>query len=159
MEHRKLIFSVLTLCFGLTTKAQQSTNTSGGNASGGGGTLAYSVGQVVYTTNVSSAGNVAQGVQQAYEIFTIDIKETAFNISLTAFPNPTADYLNLMASDYNNEKLSYQLFDMQGKLLIDRQIVAAQTQITMFNLPTATYFLNVVTRDNTFIKSFRIVKQ
>ena len=97
-------------------QAQESANASGGDATGSGGTVAYSVGQVVYTTNTNATGTVSQGVQQAYEIFTVGIKETELNISLSVFPNPTADNLTLQISNYNNEKLSYQLLDMQGKL-------------------------------------------
>jgi len=139
-------------------QAQESTNASGGDATGSGGTVAYSVGQVVYTTNTGSTGSVAQGVQHAYEIFTLGIKETTLNISLTAFPNPTADHLTLQIRDYNNEKLSYQLFDMQGKQLSNGQIVAQQTQINMNSLPTATYFVNVVNQENKKVQSFKIIK-
>lgn len=140
-------------------QAQESANASGGDATGSGGAVAYSIGQVVYTTNTGSNGSVAQGVQHAYEIFTVGIKETALNISLTAFPNPTTDNLTLQISDYNNEKLSYQLFDMQGKQLSNGQIVAQQTQINMNNLPTATYFINVVNQENREVKSFKIIKK
>ena len=51
-------------------QAQESANSSGGDATGSGGTIAYSIGQVVYTTNTGSNGSVAKGVQHAYEIFT-----------------------------------------------------------------------------------------
>uniref|UniRef100_UPI0040471788 T9SS type A sorting domain-containing protein n=2 Tax=Flavobacterium sp. TaxID=239 RepID=UPI0040471788 len=139
-------------------QAQESTNASGGDATGTGGTASYSVGQVVYTTNTGSTGSVAQGVQHAYEIFTLGIKETELNISLTAFPNPTTENLTLQISDYNNEKLSYQLFDMQGKQLSNGQIVAQQTQINMNSLPTATYFVNVVNQENKKVQSFKIIK-
>jgi hypothetical protein len=140
------------------TQAQESTNASGGDATGSGGTVAYSVGQVVYTSNTGSSGTVDQGVQHAYEIFTVGIKETALNISLTAFPNPTMDNLTLQISDYNNEKLSYQLFDMQGKQLSNGQIVAQQTQINMNSLPPATYFVNIVNQENKQVQSFKIIK-
>ena len=139
-------------------QAQESTNASGGDATGTGGTASYSVGQVVYTTNTGSTGSVAQGVQHAYEIFTVGIKETELNILLTAFPNPTMDNLTLQISDYNNEQLSYQLFDMQGKQLSNGQIVAQQTQINMNSLPTATYFVNVVNQENKKVQSFKIIK-
>jgi hypothetical protein len=139
-------------------QAQESTNTSGGDATGSGGTVAYSVGQVVYTTNTGSTGSVAQGVQHAYEIFTVGIKETALNISLIAFPNPTTENLTLQISDYNNEKLSYQLFDMQGKQLSNGQITAQKTEIYMNSLPAATYFVNVVNQENKKVQSFKIIK-
>ena len=126
--------------------------------SGSGGTVAYSIGQVVYTTNTGSNGSVAQGVQHAFEIFTVGIKETELNISLITFPNPTTDNLILQINDYNNEKLSYQLFDMQGKQLGNGQITAQQTQVIMNSLPTATYFISVVNQENKKVQSFKIIK-
>lgn len=152
-----LLLSAGLLWAGLA-QAQESANASGGDAIGSGGTVSYSVGQVVYTTNTGSAGSLAQGVQHAYEIFTLGFEETVMNISLTAFPNPTTENLTLQISDYNNEKLSYQLFDMQGKQLSNGQITAQQTQINMNSLPTATYFINVVNQENKKVQSFKIIK-
>lgn len=140
-------------------QAQESVNASGGNATGSGGSVSYSIGQMVYTTNTASGGSVAQGVQHAYEILTLGNAETALNISLTAFPNPTTENLTLQINDYNNEKLSYQLFDMQGKQLSNEQVTAMQTQINMKSLPNATYFINVVNQENKTVQSFKIVKK
>lgn len=64
-----------------TVNAQQSTTSSGGEAIGVGGTSSYSVGQIVYTTNLGTNGNIAQGVQQAFEISTtISLEETYYEI-------------------------------------------------------------------------------
>lgn len=139
-------------------QAQESANSAGGDATGSGGSVAYSVGQVVYTSNTGSSGTIVQGVQHAYEIFTVGIKETDLNISLTAFPNPSTENLTLQISDYNNEKFSYQLFDMQGKQLSNGQVTAQQTQINMNGLPSATYFINVVNHENKKFQSFKIIK-
>ena len=159
MKHKKTMTSVAFLLLGLGgLHAQESTNATGGDATGSGGTAAYSVGQVVYTTNTDALGTVSQGVQQAYEIFTVGIKETELNISLSVFPNPTADNLTLQISNYNNEKLSYQLFDMQGKLVNNGQVTAEQTQINTASLPPATYFTNVVNQENKKPQSFKIIK-
>ena len=138
--------------------AQESPTAAGGDASGSGGTAAFSVGQIVYTANTNASGTLSQGVQQAYEIFTLSIKETELNISLKAFPNPTLDNLTLQIRDYNNEKLSYQLYDIQGRLLNNGQIVAQQTNIEMTSLPTAIYFINVVNQENQKVQSFKIIK-
>ena len=152
-----LLLSTGLLWAGLA-QAQESANASGGDATGSGGTVTYSIGQVVYTTNTGASSTVSQGVQQAYEIFTLGIKETELNISLSVFPNPTADNLTLQISDYNNEKLSYQLFDIQGKLLNNGQVTAQQTQINTASLPSATYFINVVNQENKKVQSFKIIK-
>ena len=147
-----------TFAFSLSTAtAQESVNTTGGDASGSGGTVAYSLGQVFYTTNSGTSGTISQGVQQAYEISTVGMKETELTISLSVFPNPTTDHLTLQIHDYNNEKLTYQLFDMQGKLLSSEVIISNQTQINMSDLPVATYFM-IVMQKNRKIQSFKIIK-
>jgi len=54
--------------------------------------------------------------------------------------------------------LSYQLYDIQGRLLNNGQIVAQQTNIEMTSLPTAIYFINVVNQENQKVQSFKIIK-
>ena len=139
-------------------QAQESANASGGDATGSGGTIAYSIGQVVYTTYTGSSGSVAQGVQQAYEIFTVDIEETTLSISLIAFPNPTADNLTLQISDFNKENLTYQFYDIGGKLLSNGQVTGQQTEINTSSLPPATYFINVLNQEDKKVQSFKIIK-
>ena len=158
IKSRPLALLVAGMLWAGLAQAQESVNAFGGDATGSGGTVAYSIGQIVYTSNTGSAGNVDQGVQHAYEIFTVDINETELNISLVAFPNPTTENLTLQISDYNNERLSYQLYDIQGKLLRNKQIMAQQTQINMNSLPSATYFVHIVNQKNKIIKSFTIIK-
>ena len=157
-KSRPILLLATGLLWAGLVQAQESANASGGDATGSGGTVAYSIGQVVYTTNTGSSGSVAQGVQHAYEIFTVGIEESELNISLLVFPNPTANNLTLQISDYSNEKLSYQLFDIQGKLLSNGQVTAQQTQINTANLPPATYFINVVNQENKTIQFFKIIK-
>jgi len=159
MIKNKLIITILVVLLWVSlAQAQGSANSSGGNATGSGGSVAYSVGQVIYTTNTGNSGNAAQGVQHAYEIFTVGIKKTELNISLTAFPNPTEDNLTLQISEHNNEKLLYQLFDMQGKLLSNGEITEQQIIINTGNLPSATYFISIVNQENKKIQSFKIIK-
>jgi hypothetical protein len=88
------------MLFAGITHAQQTANTAGGNATGSGGSASYSVGQPFYTTSTGNSGSVAQGVQHAYEIFSIGIKETALDISIMAYPNPTTDGLTLQINNH-----------------------------------------------------------
>ncbi|MFN4813476.1 MAG: T9SS type A sorting domain-containing protein [Bacteroidota bacterium] len=157
-KSRPILLLATGLLWAGLAKAQESNNASGGNAIGIGGTVAYSLGQIAYTTNANASGTVSQGVQQAYEIFTVGIKETELNISLSVFPNPIADNLSLQISDYKNEKLLYHLFDIQGNLLSNGEVTAQQTQINTSSLPPATYFINVVNQDNKQVQSFKIIK-
>jgi hypothetical protein len=157
-KSRPILLLVTGTLWACLAQAQESTNSSGGDATGSGGTAAYSIGQVVYTTYTGSSGSVAQGVQQAYEIFTVDIEETTLSISLIAFPNPTADNLTLQISDFNKEKLTYQFYDIGGKLLSNGQVTGQQTEINTSSLPPATYFINVLNQEDKKVQSFKIIK-
>ncbi len=137
--------------------SHQVLSASGGDATGSGGSVAYSVGQIVYTAHLGTTGSVAQGVEQAYEIYSVGIKETALNISLSIFPNPTSDFLILKVEDYNNEALSYNLIDEQGKLILSEQITNQNTQLEMSTLARGSYFINIV-QTNKKIQTFKIIK-
>jgi hypothetical protein len=152
------LFIIIVSCTSLL-HAQQSVNTSGGSASGGGGSVTFSVGQVMYTSVADSTGQVSQGVQQAYEIFNVGIKESMLNISLAVFPNPTSNNLTLSINDYKKEKLTYQLFDLQGKLLISGDVTTKQTEINTSALASASYFVHVLNQENQKVQSFKIIKK
>ncbi len=144
--------------------AQESVNSAGGNASAIGGSVSYSVGQIVYSTNTGSNGSEIQGVQQPFEISVVTELEEANGIilSVTAYPNPTNDYLTLNIDEYVQIRhalshLSYQLYDMNGKLLQNKKLIEAVTQIDMKNFVLSTYFLKII-NNNKEVKTFKIVK-
>jgi hypothetical protein len=99
MQHKKVkLYAIFLLSLGLTgLHAQETIPTSGGNALGSGGTVSYTVGQLVYTTNTGTTGSLAQGVQQPYEISVVNGIDEALGITLnySAFPNPATDFLYL----------------------------------------------------------------
>ncbi len=161
MKYKKLKLSaVFLLVIGLTgLQAQEAIPTTGGEASGTGGSASYSVGQVVYTTNTGTNGSVAQGVQQPFEISVVTAIEEAkgINLSVTAYPNPTTDYLTLSIDEFEISDLSYQLCDINGKLLQKEKITGNQTSIVMSNLVSASYFVKVI-QGNKEVKTFKIIK-
>ena len=140
-------------------QAQESANTTGGDATGLGGTVAYSIGQVVYTTQNSSTGSVAQGVQHAYDVYAIGIEHNELNVAMDVYPNPTSDNIILQIPDFNNQQLWYRLLDAQGKIIVREKIITQQSAINMYNLSSATYFLQVVNQDNKQAQSFSIIKK
>jgi hypothetical protein len=157
VKHKKTITSIAFLLLGLGgLHAQESPTATGGEATGAGGTASYSVGQVVYTTNTGTNGSVTQGVQQPYEISTtVGLQETTIDLELSVYPNPTTNYLTLKTED--NANLSYQLYDLQGKIIESKKVTANSTTIVMEGLSKATYFLKV-TNNKQGIKTFKIIK-
>lgn len=161
MRHRLLKFiALLLLVPGLTgIQAQTSVNATGGNASGSGGSVSYSVGQVLYQTHTGTNGSVAYGVQQPYEISVVTAIKDAkgINLSVSAYPNPATGYLTLEVNGFELSNLSFQLYDISGKLLQNRKITGNHTGIAMGNLVPATYFVKVV-QGNKEVKTFKIIK-
>jgi len=161
MTQKKLKFcALLFLISGLTTlQAQETIPATGGNASGSGGSVSYSVGQVVYTTNTGTNGSVAQGVQQPYEISVVTAIEeaTGINLSVSVYPNPAKDYLTLKIEELDLSNLSFQLNDIRGKLLQNEKITGNQTSVVVSNLAPGTYFLNII-QGNNVVKTFKVVK-
>lgn len=158
MKQKKVKLCILLLVLGLTVKAQEASVASGGDALGSGGTFAYSVGQITYTDQIGSNGTVRQGLQQAFEISTVlGIENHSINLQLAVYPNPTTNFLNLNIENNELSSLSFQLFDLNGKLIESRKITNTTESIYVENLPRATYFLKVADNNNT-IKTFKIIK-
>ena len=152
---KKLLFLLM---FPIIGFSQEVIPASGGDASGLGGTLSFTVGQLVYSSNSGSNGSVAEGVQQPYEISTtVGIEITNISLDFIAYPNPTSVNIVLSIRDFNNEKLNYQLYDMSGKLLKSNKVNAINTTIDMSELPVSNYVLNI-NNDSSIIKSFKIIK-
>ena len=158
MKHKKLKTCIAFLLLSLGgLQAQEAVLTSGGEATGNGGTVSYSIGQVTYTA-VGTNGSVTQGVQQVYEITTVlGMEFTNITLEVSIYPNPTTDYLNLKVENEKGESLSYQLFDMNGRLVDTQKLIGNATTINMEAFQTSTYLLKV-TNDQTTIKTFRIIK-
>ena len=158
MRQKNKFIAILLLSLGLTSlQAQQATTATGGNASGSGGTVSYSVGQIAYTTNTGSNGSVAQGVQQPYEISVGFDDAQEMNLNLTTYPNPTTNFLTLNVGNYTTENLTYQLFDISGKLIESKKITSTTETINLENFAIATYFLKV-SNNNKEVKTFKIIK-
>jgi Secretion system C-terminal sorting domain len=131
---------------------------AGGNATGTGGKVSYSIGQITYTFASGSNGSVSQGMQQPFEISTLG-NDNFPNITLemSVYPNPTANNVTLKIADFSTENLSYQLFDVTGKQISESKITSYEISIVMENLTASIYFLNIIDANKT-IKTFKIIK-
>lgn len=154
------LFAVLTsilLGTGLV-HAQDSANSSGGDATGSGGSASYSVGQVVYTTQAGTNGSAAQGVQQPYEIsIPLGVQDATLHLGLTTYPNPTTNSLTLSVSKTDFSGLSFALYDQNGKQIESRKMQSSTETIDMSTLPVAVYFIKVAD-NNQEVQTFKVVK-
>ena len=161
MKQKSKLLCIMFLCslYIASLKGQQTIPASGGNATGSGGSVSYTVGQIICNTLSGTNGTVAQGVQQPYEISVVTAIKEANDISLelSVYPMPATDFVKLKIKNYEVENLRYRLYDINGSLLQDNKVEDSETSIVMSNLVPAIYFLKV-TDNMKVIKTFKIIK-
>lgn len=160
MKHiTKILITFCLFGYGTILQSQNTVPATGGNASGSGGSVSYSVGQVTYLTNTGSNGSVAQGVQQPYEISVVTGIEEASGIELefSVYPNPASDFATLKTGDYESDNLNYRLFDINGKVLLQKKVEGIETEIPLSDLSKGTYFLKITDKKRE-LKIFKIIK-
>lgn len=156
-----MLKTLLCLCISFSTAyAQQAIPAAGNNASGSGGSASYSIGQCNYTTITSNAGSLCQGVQHPFEIYTLTGIENSkhIKVNLSAFPNPTADFLTLRIEGALSQKFHYQVMDNLGKIISQNILEVNDTKIALGPYTSGTYFIQVL-EHTTIIKTFKVIKK
>jgi hypothetical protein len=167
MKKNKFLIVVCFVCFTIiSAQAQQNIVASGNSVNDAGGSVSYSVGQVVYTNIETVDGHVSQGVIQPYEISQVTGINQIENIGLTCkvFPNPTADLLvvELLSNIDNTNLYTVSLYNSKGELLQIMYDVSTQTQVNMKNYDQGIYFLNLIqagSETNKSISTYKVVKR
>jgi len=154
-----IIFSLIFISIPMNNYAQSGTNASGGEGSGNGGKVSFSIGQTSYNSYKASNGSVSEGVQQPFEISVLSTQENmeGIQLAINAYPNPTSDHLTLSISNFDETNLSFQLFDIQGRMILNESITNSTTSISMTNLVASTYILKIFQK-NKDLKTFKIIK-
>ena len=156
----KNVLKISVFAFGLfssaTVNAQESVNSSGGNAAGSGGSVSYSIGQVVFTSHNGSGGSIAQGVQHAYDVLPVGVQKEN-ELTFSFFPNPSSDQLTLEVQNPSAEQMEFRLYDLHGKLLNKVGVISGRNAIDMRTYPVAQYVGELWGKNN-LVKSFQIIK-
>jgi len=114
-----IIALVILLNFGLTKiSAQTTVTTSGGNASGSGGSANYTVGQIAYNTNTGANGSGAQGVQQAHEISVVIDMQLGKTVD-NSTPNVNDNVVFTITATNNNTSMTATNIDIIDNITSD----------------------------------------
>ncbi len=139
--------------------SQEAITVSGGDASSSTGSVSFSVGQILYTTSTGTTGTVSHGVQLPYEIFDVTGIDDIPGISLTvsAYPNPTSNFLTLQVESIEGLNLHYQILNVNGMVVETSKISENQTRLVFENRSLGLYFLRVFD-EKKIVKTFKIIK-
>lgn len=155
----KLFLSFLLILFFQNTDAQQAILSSGGTTNANNGSMSYSIGQATYHSHTSDDGSISQGVQQVYQIEVVNgLENNEINLNVAAYPNPTSNYLTLQVDKFKKGTfLTFQLYNVEGKLLLNKNITQNTTLVEMAEMTNSTYYLKITGKQG-IIKTFKINK-
>jgi len=153
-----LSFGFILFFTSAVTLGQSNTVTSGGATTSSNGSISYSIGQIDYSSNLSFKGDINEGIQHPFEIFTVSVNQVlGGNTEFKVFPNPTSGELVLATKNRGNLKFLYQIFDSNGHELNSKNVVKHETVIHMGSFSSGTYFLNVY-QNGKQVSVFKILK-
>lgn len=137
--------------------AQSNIVATGGEATGSGGSVSFSVGQIAVQSNGDGTTTISEGVQQPYEISVVGVDDyPTITLNATVYPNPTLGNLQLTM---NNLQLKgeVRVYDANGKYLFMKKIENETTFFDLSDYAPGIYYLNVYS-DKQMLKSFKVVK-
>lgn len=131
--------------------------------SSGGGKMENSDVKVTVTLGEPTSGVIGDstqtevGFQQVYEAKDLKVEETKSSLNLTLYPNPTANKVTI--SNTTNLKLSYSLYNLQGKLIFSNTSSASSIQLDLSTQAKGIYVVKFVDTKNLQAKTFKITKK
>ncbi|MGE0568609.1 MAG: T9SS type A sorting domain-containing protein [Bacteroidia bacterium] len=136
--------------------AQDGFTSTGGDNFGSTGSEAFSTGLVVYTEISGPSGSASQGIQFAHELYVINVKEETADLSLSVYPNPSSNLLNIQFK--GEVEYQYRLYNMLGMNICTGKVQKGNTSIHVEQLPAGLYLLDIL-QENKNIKSYKIIKK
>ncbi len=141
----------------LGVKAQEVIATSGNYGETANGSLSWTIGEPIVETVSDGTNTLTQGFQQSkLTVTAIDEKEIA-GFEINVFPNPASDYLSVEVITDKQKDLEIILFDLNGKIILQKLMTGNKQTVNMQNYSPATYILKV-TEGNKEIRTYQIVK-
>ncbi len=169
LNKKKYILIIIMMASILSVDAQILTpsviSTAGSVHNKSGKTISYTIGQLI-TPSFKNKKILTQGFQQANPII-VNIRKKENNnnnnnIKVSVFPNPTYNFINIRIKDAKDEKYIIQIYDIFGRLLIDK-IIEYKTNnkfnIDIQNLNAGQYMIRIVSfKTKSYITDFKFIK-
>ena len=113
-------FLLVALCLASSVlTAQEAFVSSANEATGTGGSVSYSIGQLITSSQTSNGTTINVGIQQPLEIVTLSNAEvTSVQLTAKAYPNPSTDFVMLSLINTDFEGMQYYLCNLNGSLVV-----------------------------------------
>ena len=148
-----LLFGAIALSLQLF--GQEVVSTQGDSYTNTSGSIDFTIGEVVINTETDGTNDITQGFHQTNWYF-LGVENYTPSYEATIFPNPTSEVLNIKTSKF--EKVTFTLYDAQGKLILQGILSAEQTPINVSHLSPGSYSI-ALNNGTQNLKTFKLMKQ
>ena len=159
----KSFLTLILICLSYLSFSQQASpeiiSSAGEHFENGELSLSWTLGE---TTISTLEGDIilSQGFHQDFFIITAIEEQKFENTSIRIFPNPTPDYLNIewKANSESSEKMTIQLIDMQGKVLVEKtaNTLSESLKLDLRSYKKSQYILQI--KEGKAVKTYKIIK-
>ena len=156
MKHVNCVMIAFFL-FATAIQAQEVVSTAGSYGETTSGSLSWTVGEPVIETITDGTNTLTQGFQQSKLTVTAINNLKVPGIELSVYPNPTNSFLSIEVKTDKQIDLLLSLFDLNGRLILQKKMAGNKQTINMQNYKPATYILKV-SEGNKKIRTYQIVK-
>ncbi len=154
----KSIITLISCCMLITFKSysQDVIATAGCTFQTSQGSLSWTIGESITETFTKTNSILTQGFHQSNLTITAIHENDISDINIKVYPNPATDFVNIKVNGF--DEMSYQVFDINGSLIENKEIIDLKTTISFENLSSATYIVRILKRE-TEITTYKIIKK
>jgi hypothetical protein len=149
---------VFLVALALGVIAQQAVVSSGNYHENSAGSVSWGLGETVIQTFSTENAIITQGFQQTRLTITSVSEMPGLSFSVTAYPNPTHNFVNLKVERENVEDIKYDIYDLNGRVVLKGIMESNPAQINFSDLRPGVYIIRL-TENNKELKSFKVVKK
>lgn len=137
--------------------AQEVVSSNGDTKSAAGHEVSWTVGEAVIETLIGSTNTLTQGFHQSRLTVTAVTDLLYPGIEIKVFPNPTQEFITIRFSEYI-EDTRYSIYDLRGKLIENKLISSADTEIDLKKYASGQYILKLTNKSRQAIQTFQVIK-
>jgi len=138
--------------------AQQVVSSAGGNGQNSSGTISYTLGELVITSQSDGNNSLTQGFHQTWIIITAINDQPTPGFSLLAYPNPTYDFVTVKFNERETGDLECTLFNQLGQLLLKEKQIKNEIKISFEKYNPGIYFIKIMSEGKE-IQTYKIIKK
>jgi hypothetical protein len=140
--------------FTVYSLSQEVIATQGGSYSSSTASIDFTIGEPVIQTVSDGNSDLTQGFHQTLWNF-VGMEDHAPEVTVLVFPNPMTQ--DLIVQGELDAATRYQMYDANGRLILEGNIEGSETRIAVQQLAAGPYTLNLITAGSV-MKSFKLIK-